>query len=646
MIERANPRVSAEDFAVLRAVLQGMALRDAAFRYWSPELTLPEAKRRFETLRVSLLAAARRAGHFGDARALALDMAALPTAKSPTGPPRPSFEDFVAQVDPDGFYSQAEALELFAEQYPPDDGERRRTQIARLRDRQRRALAVLEPVLVQRPAAGDPLDAWIDLRLAARLAAFEIRTPAEAVSAINRSGLAWYRRIPGVGRIAADKLIKWLQANEPSIGARIEPVALIPRAQLIEAVRTARPVHAVVPMEKLALPATLDGHDGTNRAPDACQIGAVNDLGAIDAWLAARASCSAHTERAYRKEAERLLLWAVFARRRAMSSLNVDDAIAYRDFLLSPSPRDTWVGPSSAPRFSPQWRPFTGPLSPRSVGHALTVVRGMFDWLVAMRYLAFNPFVAVPAVRAVDPAAADPTLRISTDRYLSSAQWRMLREYLDDLAVAEAGIRARFAITFAYTTGLRASELVGATVGRLRIRASVDSATANEASDVRRDLTLRVIGKGGKIRDVPIAPEVEQMLDEYLRSRGLSSWQQCDANTPLLSALGMLAPGRAIGTSSLYRMLRMCFNEIAHTLNNQQRREDSEAFERASTHWLRHTFGRHALADGASLNVVQAVLGHASIQTTTIYASGPAEQAHRELQQFARRRLATSDKTK
>jgi site-specific recombinase XerD len=48
-------------------------------------------------------------------------------------------------------------------------------------------------------------------------------------------------------------------------------------------------------------------------------------------------------------------------------------------------------------------------------------------------------------------------------------------------------------------------------------------------------------------------------------------------------------------------------------------------FERASTHWLRHTFGRHALADGASLNVVQAVLGHASIQTTTLYASGPAD---------------------
>lgn len=641
MIERANPRVSAEDFAVLRAVLQGMALRDAASRYWSPELTLPEAKRRFETLRVSLLAAARRAGHFGDARALALDMAALPTAKSPTGPPRPSFEDFVAQVDPDGFYSQAEALELFAEQYPPDDGERRRTQIARLRDRQRRALAVLEPVLVQRPAAGDPLDAWIDLRLAARLAAFEIRTPAEAVSAINRSGLAWYRRIPGVGRIAADKLIKWLQANEPSIGARIEPVALIPRAQLIEAVRTARPVHAVVPMEKLALPATLDGHDGTNRAPDACQIGAVNDLGAIDAWLAARAAGSAHTERAYRKEAERLLLWSVFARKRAMSSLNVDDAIAYRDFLFSPTPRETWVGPSSAPRFSPKWRPFTGPLSARSVGHALTVVRGMFDWLVAMRYLAFNPFVAVPAVRAADPAGADPTLRLSTDRYLSGAQWRMLREYLDDLAIDEAGIRARLATTFAYTTGLRASELVAATVGRLRVRLAADDPSKGDGSDLPRDVALRVVGKGGKVRDVPIAPELEGLLDEYLGARNMPVWHQCDPKTPLLSALKQAPPGRTITTSSLYRMLRTRFAEVARSLAAEQRFEDSNAFERASTHWLRHTFGRHALNDGASLNVVQAVLGHASIQTTTVYASGPMDQAHQELRKFVSRRLGT-----
>jgi site-specific recombinase XerD len=641
MIERANPRVSAEDFAVLRAVLQGMALRDAAARYWSAELSLPETKRRYEALRVAMLAAARRAGHFGDARALALDMAALPGARAGAGPPRQSFEDFVAGIDPDGYYSEAEVLELYAAQHPPDSGERRRTQIARLRDRQRQALGVLEPVLVQRPAGADPLDTWIDPRLAARLTAFGIRTPAELVAAINRGGLAWYRRIPGVGRIAADRLVAWLQANEPSIGARIEPAALIPRAQLIEAVRTARPVLAIVPMEKLALPATLDGHDGSNRAPDACQIGAVNDRAAIEVWLAARAAGSPHTERAYRREAERLLLWAVFARGRALSSLNVDDAIAYRAFLSDPTPRSTWVGPSSVPRFSAQWRPFTGPLANRSVAQALTVVRSMADWLVAMRYLAFNPFVAVPAVRAVDPAGADPKLRLSTDRYLSGAQWRMLREYLDDLAIDEAGIRARLAISFAYTTGLRASELVAATVGRLRVRLAADDPSQGDGSDLPRDVALRVVGKGGKVRDVPIAPELEGLLDEYLGARNMPVWHQCDSKTPLLSALKQAPPGRTITTSSLYRMLRTRFAEVARSLAAEQRFEDSNAFERASTHWLRHTFGRHALNDGASLNVVQAVLGHASIQTTTVYASGPMDQAHQELRKFVSRRLDT-----
>ncbi|MFM1990343.1 MAG: hypothetical protein RJA99_3300 [Pseudomonadota bacterium] len=263
----------------------------------------------------------------------------------------------------------------------------------------------------------------------------------------------------------------------------------------------------------------------------------------------------------------------------------------------------------------------------------------MFDWLVAMRYLAFNPFVAVPAVRAVDPAAADPTLRLATDRYLSGAQWRMLSEYLDDLAVDEEGIRARFAITFAYTTGLRASELVDATVGRLRVRVTTDDPSQAVDSAPPREIALRVVGKGARVRDVPIAPELEALLDEYLASRRLPTWQLCVPDTPMISALNEIVPGRAISTSSLYRMTRARFGELARTLNAQGRREDSTAFERASTHWLRHTFGRHALADGASLNVVQVVLGHTSIQTTTIYSSGPAQQAHRELSTFVRRRV-------
>jgi len=51
------------------------------------------------------------------------------------------------------------------------------------------------------------------------------------------------------------------------------------------------------------------------------------------------------TQRAYRKEAERLILWAIVERARALSSLTTDDAIAYRAFLRRPMPRERWVGP-------------------------------------------------------------------------------------------------------------------------------------------------------------------------------------------------------------------------------------------------------------------------------------------------------------
>jgi hypothetical protein len=81
---------------------------------------------------------------------------------------------------------------------------------------------------------------------------------------------------------------------------------------------------------------------------------------------------SAATQRAYRKEAERLILWAIVERGRAPSSLTTEDAIAYRAFLRRPPPRERWVG-SPRPRDSVEWRPFTGGLSARSASYGLVL---------------------------------------------------------------------------------------------------------------------------------------------------------------------------------------------------------------------------------------------------------------------------------
>ncbi|MBB5405554.1 hypothetical protein HDG40_007542 [Paraburkholderia sp. JPY158] len=127
------------------------------------------------------------------------------------------------------------------------------------------------------------------------------------------------------------------------------------RARALVAVTQPR---SIVPWEELRLPHEVDGSQGSFRAPrNACTLNATNDYEAVQAWLALHETAT--TQRAYRKEAERLILWAIVERGRALSSLTTDDAIAYRAFVRRPTPRERWVGPPR-PRDSVEWRPFTG----------------------------------------------------------------------------------------------------------------------------------------------------------------------------------------------------------------------------------------------------------------------------------------------
>lgn len=80
----------------------------------------------------------------------------------------------------------------------------------------------------------------------------------------------------------------------------------------------------------------------------------------MQAWLALHEAST--TQRAYRKEAERLILWAIVERGLALSSLTTEDATAYRACLRRPTPRECWIGPPR-PRAAPDWRPFASSLS-------------------------------------------------------------------------------------------------------------------------------------------------------------------------------------------------------------------------------------------------------------------------------------------
>ena len=136
-----------------------------------------------------------------------------------------------------------------------------------------------------------------------------------------------------------------------------------------------------------------------------------------------------------------------------------------------------------------------------------------------------------------------------------------------------------------YACGLRVSELVGLDLDRLDLA----------------NLSLRVIGKGNKERQVPMGEPARDRLHRYLAG-ARAEWT---AGKPL-AAVFVNQRGRRLGRESVWRIVRR-WSEAAGVQ------------ERVTPHTFRHSFATHLLEGGADLRVVQALLGHASISTTQLY---------------------------
>jgi site-specific recombinase XerD len=373
----------------------------------------------------------------------------------------------------------------------------------------------------------------------------------------------------------------------------------------------------LVPWERLVVPTELDGSRGTFRAPLAtCALDARNDYEAVNAWLSLHESPA--TQRAYRKEAERLILWAIVERGRALSSLTAEDAIAYRGFLRRPSPRARWVGPPR-PRSTPEWRPFTGDLSVRSTAYALSVLNALMRWLIEQRYSLANPFAGVK-VRGGRPPQLD------TAHVFTMHEWKLVRVVADGLEWSygwsePAAQRLRFLLDFAYATGLRLQELVAARLGAIEW-------------DPYGDGWIRVVGKGHKAGKVALPPLARAALDRYLVQRGLpvtpSKWRP---STPLIADLGEGDGG--ISSWRLWRVMKRFFANAADVVEGGSPAL-AEKLRRATPHWMRHTHATHLLEGGAELTTVRDNLRHASLATTSMYLhADDARRAKQVADRFA-----------
>jgi site-specific recombinase XerD len=468
-----------------------------------------------------------------------------------------------------------------------------------------RALEILRSLPVPQPQVSDPVDVWLPARPVAALHHYGISTLADLTVRIPRRR-RWWTVIPGLG-VKSARQIEGFFASHPKLTERARALVTVASPE------------RVAPWERIHLPHEVDGSRGTFRAPrPMCTLEAGNDYEAIGAWLALHEATE--TQRAYRREAERLLLCTILERGKALSSLATEDATAYRAFLRRPGPRDRWVAPAR-PRSSPEWRPFTGGLSPRSIAYALSVLGAMFRWLIEQRYVLANPFAGLKVRGAQRNAGLDAS------HVFTGGEWELVRTIADGLEwshgwTVPAAQRLRFLLDFGYATGLRAGELVQVTLGGIE-------------TGSRGERWLHLTGKGAKFGKVALPSLARHALDQYLMQRGLpvtpSRWK------PETLLLGHLDEPGGITTPRLRGVLRRFFETAAEFIQADHP-VLANKLRRATPHWMRHTHATHALAQGATLTTVRDNLRHASITTTSIYLHDDEVQRTRQLEQVFSRR--------
>jgi integrase len=598
-------------FAFMRAVVQGVDLRNSWDRYLRIEgehVDVRRVRSAIAWMRGEFAAAARREAKPGTARLVLMDAQALSEDKHQL-----TLAEFAAQRGMEEF-SEAEQAEAYAGEFGA--GTRTGSRRARLVARQLEALRWLETVAAEEPQAGDGVSAWLMPSLATRIGQAGMPTLFALVERINGIGSRWWTGVQGVGEVKAGRVVEWLQIHEGSIGLCVGAHVTRSRTQLAPADldRVVPLSTALVPLEKFVVPSELSGRAGRFRADrDRCLLEADNDHEAIRAWLASKRrhdGSESATQRSYRKEAERLLLWAILERRKALSSLTVEDSMAFALFLQAPPA--AWCGPRHRQRWSPLWRPLEGPISVSALRQTLTILRSLFAFLVAQNYVVGNPFVGIPQPRSSGRA-------LGSNRALTFDQWRLVEaELAGDGEGATARRRAR-AIRWLYATGLRLAEIAAARCSDLEM---LEYQVADRGT--ARGWLLTVRGKGDKIRQVPVPATLVEELGVELRHAGRNSDPRAAENLAIPILANFAQSGLdAWPASSLYKAVKLVFERCARRLQATDE-TTADRLRRASPHWLRHTHGTHA-ANGrpghppVPIQVVQNNLGHASIGTTSGY---------------------------
>lgn len=215
-----------------------------------------------------------------------------------------------------------------------------------------------------------------------------------------------------------------------------------------------------------------------------------------------------------------------------------------------------------------------------SVCRRLSAVRSLYRFALSRNLVQKDPSYGVSGPRREKPLP----------QFLREDEMdALLAQTIDESSLAD--VRARAVMLVFYEGGLRLAELVG-----------LDDKDVDLAARV-----LRVTGKGNKQRVVPFGDELCRALHIYMCVR---DGQQAERDG---QAFFVDDKGKRIGRKQVYRMVHLQLSTVS-------------TLKKRSPHVLRHTFATAMLNNGASMESVRKLLGHASLKTTEVYTHTTFEQ--------------------
>jgi integrase/recombinase XerC len=229
----------------------------------------------------------------------------------------------------------------------------------------------------------------------------------------------------------------------------------------------------------------------------------------------------------------------------------------------------------------------TEKIQPRSIIRKLSTLKSYFKYLIKHSIIEQDPMLKVIA----------PKMK---QRLPVVVQADKLENLFENIEFSDdfSGLRDRLVLDLLYSTGMRRSELVGLTL---------------QSIDFQR-LIIIVMGKGAKQRALPMSNNLVELLKKYLRQLSItfprSTYKQ----------LLLTDKGEPIYAGAVYNIVKHYLSLVT-------------TIEKRSPHVLRHSFATHLSDNGADLNAIKLLLGHANLSATQIYTHNSIEKLKKVYQQ-------------